>query len=177
MKHILVAMIALVISLTASANSSSEQLSSISARPYANINTDAWSLGLNNIALTYGSVTKTTFMSMGPSVEYFFMDRASLGMATHFSTSFAKNSTTLSAGPSATYHFFSEGRLSLYGNTAYILHHLTTTGASVTGSLNLSVGGNYHFTPWFGLGPKVTTSISSAATDLTIEAINLTFYL
>src|SRR5687768_16365452 len=69
---------------------------------------------------------------IAPQVEYFLLDRVSVGGLASVDTRFKRGTTYLSAGPSATVHFLNWERLSAYLNAAYELALVTPAGESAS---------------------------------------------
>lgn len=159
---------------------------------YANTIKTHWSISAAQGNLGFGN-GQTLAFALEPQVEYFVMDRLAVGGVIGLSTNLNGygNSTAFSIGPSATYHFWNENRFSAYGSTNLLLStsgvssSTTTYGGKVNSAsygstyviFNLSGGANYNFAPWFGIGPRVTLGISSAAASLNISFVNLFFYI
>jgi hypothetical protein len=171
----------LALSVSAMASQSPSDTSSDNtsmSHPYANIRANDWTVTTSNIQYNYNSVSKSS-MTMAPGAEYFVIDRLSLGAVTSLTTNF-DNMTVISAGPSATYHFWNQDHFSSYGSANFLFQNLTkNSGGDITNGINVIVGANYNLAPWFGVGPRLTYNIQTAtgtSNSVNLDAINLFFY-
>ena len=147
---------------------------------FTNTNRNDWSIAASGFGIGVTSAAGLT-LSVSPQVEYFVHDGISVGGTFGFATATtAIGSTSLSVGPSATWHFWSEDKLSAYGGTSLIFSNLTgVAGSDVGTSLDVNGGVNYNFAPWFGVGPRVNYSLvsSAAGTGGLVANLNLYIYL
>lgn len=111
-----------------------------------------------DLSIGYGSVVGF-FGSVQPQLEYFVVDRLSLGAATEFHYAAGKQFRYMAIGPSATYHFWNYGQFSSY---AGVSGYLFNTHSDSVNSYSGSLGANYNFSPSFGAGPKLTYTYYSS---------------
>jgi len=120
-------------------------------------------------------------LDVSPQIEYFVRDQISVGGTLAFNSMIGTfSSANFALGPSATWHFWTEEKLSAYGGTSLIFSNLSQLGGNGIGtSLNLNGGVNYNFAPWFGVGPRVNyTLIGNGVASNALNAnLNLYFYL
>ncbi len=118
---------------------------------YANISKTNWSISNYIDYSTYsrsGNSYNTFEFSLSP--EYFIKDRFSLGSSLELFSG-SSNVTTTTIGPSLTYHFWQQEKISVYANAAFLFG---LTDASYNSILRFKLGMNYFITPAVSFGPS-----------------------
>lgn len=93
--------------------------------------------------------------SLGPSFEFFFMNRVSLGFASRARV-WKASGVILDLGPSATLYPIDFGKFSPFLNAKYLYRNLSGNSNALRGNrLTLSLGFEYAFSSYFGFGPKL----------------------
>jgi hypothetical protein len=144
-----------------------------------NINAGDWAVGGSLTALHHSGANQTSYNLFGvsPSVQYFVIDRLSVGgyvNYTHYAFQRSNIENDWSIGPIATYHFLTAGtNLAFYVSGSMNYTHTNTAYDPLTDSSGaviingtsdstshwqsvLAVGANYFFTPSVALGPGVS---------------------
>lgn len=173
--------------VSSAANASSDMTSSYSTSSISNNTAGHFSI-TGDIAAGFDSI-ENGVMSVNPQVEYFVMDKVSLGVATNLMTSYSDGADSqygISAGPSATWHFWNMEQVSTYGGANWMFNNLVSSSQAsfsdrLTHDLGFTIGANYNFVSWFGMGPKVKWNVSNVTNEARNSAlsadIGLYFYL
>jgi hypothetical protein len=121
---------------------------------------DFYTGGSFSLSYNKSSDFSQTTVSLIPSLQYFVVDRLSVGgdfYVTHTSTD--SGSTTLGFGPAATYHFFADDKWSAYVGAGALYNKLSFNSSAFSDVNYFSVSGklglNYFFTPSVALGPEL----------------------
>lgn len=107
--------------------------------------------GSTTVNLQLSGTAKTNYFSVNTGVQYFLIDRLSLGGAFGYDMETGVDDVAL-AGPGATYYFFAQGPFAAYAGINY---RFGLTNATLKGRLDTEIGAKYFFTPSVAFGPYI----------------------
>ena len=109
--------------------------------------------------------TSSFIVVVSPSVQYFVMNRVSIGGSLYFQHySSGASWNALGIGPSATWHFWSEGHLSASVSDGLTVNENTNSRWYLNNSTGLGL--NYFITPSVAIGPALVVSYQFSSLDL-----------
>jgi len=156
-------------------------LSNTSSKNIANMNANHFSITASSLGLGYSSAAGFLF-AISPKVEYFVLDRVSVGGRVGVSTASGGyfGASAFEIGPSATYYFWENNRFAAYGTGAFLFQSVpAVSGMNSLANYKLEVAGgvNYSFFSWFAAGPSLRISTDFRGINFDIALVNLSFFI